>query len=63
MSREALGPAFDMRGAFNDVALTLAPGAVEAEVMQRLDDLLASCGGLGAYNRADQVSNHFLSKL
>lgn len=61
MSREALGPAFNMKGAFNDVALTLAPGAIEADVIQRLDDLLASYGGLGAYNRADQVSNHFLS--
>ena len=61
MSREALGPAFNMKGAFNDVALTLAPGAVEADVIQRLDDLLATYGGLGAYNRSDQVSNHFLS--
>ena len=35
MSRDALGPAFDMDGAFNDVALTLAPGAVEADVIAR----------------------------
>ena len=61
MSREALGPAFNMKGAFNDVSLTLAPGAVEADVIQRLDEVLARYGGLGAYNRADQVSNHFLS--
>jgi putative ABC transport system permease protein len=61
MSREALGPAFNMKGAFNDVALTLAPGAVEADVIQRVDEALAGYGGLGAYNRADQVSNHFLS--
>ena len=61
MSREALGPAFDMKGAFNDVCLTLAPGAVEADVIKRLDDLLKDYGGLGAYNRADQVSNHFLA--
>jgi putative ABC transport system permease protein len=61
MSREALGPAFNMKGAFNDVALTLAPGAVEADVIQRVDDVLAGYGGLGAYNRADQVSNHFLA--
>ena len=33
MGAEALAPAFDMEGAFNDVALTLAPGAVEAEVI------------------------------
>jgi putative ABC transport system permease protein len=61
MSREALGPAFNMKGAFNDVALTLAPGAVEAEVIQRVDEVLAGYGGLGAYNRADQVSNYFLA--
>lgn len=61
MSRESLGPAFNMEGAFNDVALTLAPGAVEADVIQRLDDVSASYGGLGAYNRDDQISNHFLS--
>lgn len=61
MSRDALGPIFNMKGAFNDVALTLAPGGVEAEVIQQLDDLLANYGGLGAYNRDDQVSHHFLS--
>jgi putative ABC transport system permease protein len=61
MSREALGPIFDMKGAFNDVALTLAPGAVEPEVIRQLDDLLVNYGGLGAYNRDDQVSHHFLS--
>jgi putative ABC transport system permease protein len=61
MSREALGPAFNMKGAFNDVAIALAPGAIEADVIQRLDDLLATYGGFGAYNRDDQVSNHFLS--
>ncbi len=61
MSREALGPIFNMKGAFNDVALTLAPGASEAEVIRQLDDLLANYGGLGAYNRDDQVSHHFLS--
>ncbi|HET6671526.1 MAG TPA: FtsX-like permease family protein [Pyrinomonadaceae bacterium] len=61
MSRAALGPAFDMKGAFNDVSLTLAPGAVEADVIHRLDDLLANYGGFGAYNRNDQVSHRFLS--
>jgi putative ABC transport system permease protein len=61
MSREALAPVFDMKGAFNDVALILAPGAVEAQVIQRLDELLARYGGLGAYNRNDQISNRFVS--
>jgi len=55
MSREALGPAFDMKGAFNDVAITLAPGAAAADVIQRLDDQLNDYGGLGAYTRADDA--------
>ena len=61
MSRESLGPAFNMDGAFNDVAITLAPGASEASVIERLDRLLENYGGLGAYGRPDQTSNHFLS--
>lgn len=61
MSREALGPIFNLKGAFNDVALALAPAASEAEVIRQLDDLLAIYGGLGAHNRDDQVSHHFLS--
>jgi putative ABC transport system permease protein len=60
MSREALGPAFNMKGAFNDVSLTLSNGAIQANVIQQLDALLAGYGGLGAYNRDDQVSNRFL---
>jgi putative ABC transport system permease protein len=61
MSREALGPAFDMDGAFNDVVLALAPGAREAEVIAQLDRLLERYGGLGAYGRHDQISHRFLS--
>lgn len=61
MSRESLGPAFNMDGAFNDVAVTLAPGATEANVIERLDQVLENYGGLGAYGRIDQISNHFLS--
>jgi len=61
MSRDALGPSFNMEGAFNDVALSLAPGASEAEVISRLDSQLEPYGGLGAYGRADQVSHRFLS--
>ncbi len=61
MSREALGPAFNMEGGFNDVSLSLSPGRSEAEVISRLDNLLEPYGGLGAYGRVDQVSNRFLS--
>ena len=61
MGRDALAAAFNMEGAFNDLAITLTPGGVEAEVISRLDDLLARYGGLGAYGRDEQISNRFLS--
>jgi putative ABC transport system permease protein len=61
MSREALGPAFNMEGGFNDVSISLSPGTSEAEVISRMDNLLERYGGLGAYGRIDQVSNKFLS--
>ena len=61
MSREALASAFDMTGAFNDVALTLVPGASEAGVIARVDRLLERYGGLGAYGRTDQLSARFLN--
>ncbi len=61
MSRDAIGPAFDMDGAFNDVTLALAAGASEAKVLARVDRLLARYGGLGAVGRSDWISHRFLS--
>ena len=61
MSREALGPLFNMEGGFNDVVITVAPGASEAGVIERLDKLLEPYGGLGAYGRDDQISHRFLT--
>ncbi|MGJ3251946.1 MAG: ABC transporter permease [Elainellaceae cyanobacterium] len=61
MGEDALGNAFDMDGAFNSVALKLMPETNQAAVIDRLDRLLAPYGGLGAYGRADQVSNRVLS--
>ena len=67
MSREALGHAFDLDGAFNDVTLTLNPVAnqdlasVETEVIDQIDRLLEKYGGLGAYGREDQVSHRIVS--
>lgn len=56
-----LAAAFDMEGAFNDVALTLEPDAIEQDVIARLDQLLDPYGGLGAYGRDDQPSHRFVS--
>jgi putative ABC transport system permease protein len=61
MNREALGEAFDLDGAFNNVTLTLTREANEAEVIDHLDRLLQPYGGLGAYGREDQLSHHILS--
>ena len=44
MGEEALVAGFDMDGAFNDVALALSAGAVEADVIDRLDLALAALG-------------------
>jgi putative ABC transport system permease protein len=56
MSRAVLGPAYDMDGAFNEVTLTLAPGANEQEVIDGLDRLLERYGGLGAFGRENRPS-------
>ncbi|TVQ13018.1 MAG: FtsX-like permease family protein [Leptolyngbya sp. DLM2.Bin27] len=61
MGHNALATAFDLDGAFNDLALTLTPGARQVEVIARLDQLLERYGGLGAYGRDHQISNRFLS--
>ncbi len=60
MGRRALGDAFDLEGAFNDVSLRLAPGASVAEAITRLDRILAPWGGTGAIPRSLQPSNFYL---
>lgn len=62
MGRPALEAAADMEGAFNDLALGLAPGSAALGVLDRLDRLLKPYGGLGAYGRKDQLSHRFLSE-
>ncbi|MDH3402779.1 MAG: ABC transporter permease, partial [Acidobacteriota bacterium] len=61
MNRKALATAFDMEGGFNDVSLTLMPGASEPEVIARLDRLLEPYGGRGAIPRALQVSHWWVN--
>ncbi len=60
MGEEALAAAYDLDGAFNDVALSLLRGAASEDVIDRLDLLLARYGGIGAFDRKDQVSNWFV---
>ena len=61
MNRDAIGPAFDMDGAFNDVVIAVSSTASVRTVISRLDTLVASYGGLGAYDRDDHVSHSFIS--
>ncbi len=61
MNRRALAAAFDMEGGFNDVVLTLMRGASEEEVIDRLDDLLAPYGGMGAISRSLQPSHFYIT--
>ena len=61
MNGEGLAMAFNMKGAFNDVALSLGRGASSRDVIDAVDRLLAPYGGFRAYDRADQPSNRFLT--
>jgi putative ABC transport system permease protein len=56
MDQDTLAKAAGLQGAFNDVAVQLAAGADEREVMNRVDAILEPYGGLGAVNRSDQPS-------
>jgi putative ABC transport system permease protein len=60
MGREALAEATDLEGAFNEVALTLHPGASPDAVMEAVDRILKPYGGRGSYPRSEQISHQFL---
>jgi putative ABC transport system permease protein len=56
MDRQAIAPAFQMEGAFNDAVLRLQPGASEAAVLREVDRVLDRYGGFSAVGRARQAS-------
>ncbi|MFN9451439.1 MAG: ABC transporter permease, partial [Rubrivivax sp.] len=58
--REALAAAYDMDGAFNRIAVKLAPGASERAVADALGPRLARYGGREAHGRAEQASHAML---
>ena len=60
MEHEALSTAYDMEGAFNDVAIGLTHGTSVEDVIHRIDRLLEPYGCLGAFARKDQLSNMLL---
>jgi putative ABC transport system permease protein len=60
VDRSAAEAAFDMKGAFNDLVVSLAPGTDPKPVIADLDRLLEPYGSVGAVERRDQASNRFL---
>jgi putative ABC transport system permease protein len=57
MAYKEVSTAWDLYGAFNHVALTLAPGAAPQPVIAEVDRLLRPYGGRGAYGRSDHPSH------
>jgi putative ABC transport system permease protein len=60
VDRSAAEAAFDMKGAFNDAVISLAPGTDSKAVIEELDRQLEPYGSVGAAERRDQPSNRFL---
>ena len=61
MHRAAIASVFRMEGAFNDVAISLQPGAPVAPVLDAVDRELAPHGGFHAIARKRQKSNYALT--
>ncbi len=61
VDRDALAAAYDMNGAFNRVAVKLAPGAAEHAVIDDLQQRLSPWGGREAHGREDQNSHAMLN--
>lgn len=62
MNRSALEAAYGMDGAFNNVTATLSPRYSSDRVIEAIDLVLAPWGGLGAYDREDQISHRYLEQ-
>jgi putative ABC transport system permease protein len=60
VDKDELAAALDMTGAFNHVALKLAPGASEPAVDDAITRILAPLGGTPAHGRDEQVSHSML---
>jgi putative ABC transport system permease protein len=55
MPRDRLADVLDRRGLFDEVAVSLQPGASVAETLARVDRLLAPWGGRGAIGRSNEL--------
>lgn len=61
MSETALAAALDMTGAFNSVVVSTMRGARSEQIIDEIDRLLEPYGGVGAYDRDDQISHRYSS--
>ena len=61
MADKQVSSAFDMYQAFNDVSLRLASGANAPDVIASLNHVLERYGGVGAYDRSEQLSARLLN--
>ena len=61
LDRQSLAAAYNMEGAFNHVAVRLAPQAREGQVIDGLNRLLAPYGGVSAHGRDEQMSHMILN--
>lgn len=61
VDRQALATAYNMEGAFNQVAVRLGPGATQGPVIDQLNRLLAPFGGISAHGRDQQLSHMVLN--
>lgn len=62
MDGRTLEGAYDMTGAFNQVAASLSRGTRVEDVVAAMDVILRPYGGLGAHGRKEQVSHRYLSE-
>jgi putative ABC transport system permease protein len=62
MGRKRLAAAYNMEGAFNEVAVRLAHGASEDAVIEALDRVLEPYGSTGAHGRDEQFSHRALTQ-
>jgi putative ABC transport system permease protein len=61
IDRDVLAAAYNMQGAFNQLAVRLAPGAIEDAVIAQLDRILRPYGGMTAHGRENQMSHMILN--
>ncbi len=61
MSETSLSAALDMTEAFNSVVISTMRGTNSEQVIADLNRLLEPYGGVGAYDRGDQLSHRYVS--